>query len=341
MPPQAAAGAPATPRPPDVEVTPAAPQRNQVVPDWNSLWRSVGLLGLAIAGVAFGAAVLLGDALLMRLLEGEWRGRTPFDTFYSGRVWAWLSEPESALWLSLLIGSVGLWACLLPPFIASLRRWGRPRGAPALSAVALLLVLIAAFVVTPRLSGGTPSAIPAHFEKIVILTGCGFVVAVVGIATIWSVQAQAAALGTLPADTRLTRVLELRRSLGTTLAMLGALLGSAILSAGALLHARRAAGEEGAQELVLLYGGFLSILIALVYFPAWRQLQASAEELADEVAPIPDPRGTGFSDGLELRTSVRELLQLDVGVVGSFRAGISILAPLASGLVSLLLSQAS
>lgn len=302
-------------------------------------WANVELILLVIAGGVVGVSILLGDALLLRLFEGEWRGETPLGTEYTDESWTFLDRPEAGLWLFILIAGAALWAVLLVPLVGSLRRWGRPRGLPTGLTALLLTVLIFGLLAAPALTGGTPSELPGHIWKIVVFTILGYLVALVGFASIWSVQAGAAALDSLPKEKRLVTLVELRRSLAATLALLGALLGASILATGALHNALRASGEETAHELVLLYGGFLSLVLALVYAPAHQQLQAVGRGFVDDVAPLPDPASADFSDRLEKRSKLEELLQLNVGVSGGFRAGVAILAPLGTSLVSLLLSQ--
>jgi hypothetical protein len=107
-----------------------------------------------------------------------------------------------------------------------------------------------------------------------------------------------------------------------------------VLAAGAL---QQALGAHGNPQIVFAYGIFLSALLAAAYAPAFAQLQRAGGRLLDAIEPPPATEDRDWPVGSGRRREVRSFLGLDVDFVQSLRVGIAVLAPLASGFVSLLL----
>jgi hypothetical protein len=95
--------------------------------------------------------------------------------------------------------------------------------------------------------------------------------------------------------------------------------------------------QTGRPEAVLLYGVFLSTLLAAAYAPAFNALRNAGERVLDELEPEPEPGDRDWPLPTPRRRELRAHLELDAGFVESLRVGLAVLAPLAAGLVSLLL----
>ncbi len=116
------------------------------------------------------------------------------------------------------------------------------------------------------------------------------------------------------------------------------------LAKGASRHAFIAARGNPADfppEYVLLHGAYFTGLLALVYVPTYTRLVAAGGDILDSVFPVTAP-GVELSRLAEWqsnRKSLEELLQLRTGALDNLRASVTILAPLASGTVSVLLGD--
>jgi hypothetical protein len=141
------------------------------------------------------------------------------------------------------------------------------------------------------------------------------------------------------------RYLDLRHTLDRLVLCIGAIVGAAILAAGALRGAiisfeRATPGATQAaeaifpQETVLANGVFFSTLLGLMYLPAEQRLQSFGARLRDALCPPRWPPDPDWQAHASERSALGEVLMLDVSVAGRLRAGVAILAPLASSLVS-------
>jgi hypothetical protein len=88
---------------------------------------------------------------------------------------------------------------------------------------------------------------------------------------------------------------------------------------------------------VLLYGGFLAGLLALLYLPTSSRLQARARQARDQLFPLPPQDRQGWESQISQRKSLEEVLQLHVGPWHAFQIGVAILAPLLTSMLSVLL----
>jgi hypothetical protein len=115
----------------------------------------------------------------------------------------------------------------------------------------------------------------------------------------------------------------------------------ATLSKGALRQAIVATGSPAdiarfPTEYVLLQGAFFTGLMALLYIPIHARYVAAGEHLVESIFPFTSP-------GLDLtdlgkwqanRRRLEELLLLHSKAVNDVRASVTILAPLATGVIS-------
>lgn len=172
-------------------------------------------------------------------------------------------------------------------------------------------------------------------------------------------------------------LMRLRELLDRSLVLLGSMLGMAIASIGAFRHAvvsweeckrrirpapEEQCGTDGFSastavdflgvpiEYVLLHGMCFSLLLALIYVPAYLRLQALGRAVVDHLVPIDIDAGArpvgaaqsaapaAVTDRVEERQSLLTVLQLNAGVTSSLTAGASILTPLVASFAGLLLS---
>jgi hypothetical protein len=186
-----------------------------------------------------------------------------------------------------------------------------------------------------------PDYVPHHAMKVALLTLVGALVGLVAARGVWFAhgglkQLADEDLRTMKAlNTFLSLQSELQRFLGT----LGAILGMIILSASAQRRAVLAYAPETeyGYELVLVYGFFFSLLVASVYLPTHLTLNRVGNCIRDAFFPSVPPMSPEWDERTAKREKLGNLLQLQVGPLGRFKASAAILTPLGGSLVGLLL----
>jgi len=285
------------------------------------------LIALAVLGGAIGLAVVRVN------------GMGPKTFTHSGefRLWLFLIAAQTALWA---IGAAVLLAPQVRHPLDGLLSVAR--GSVAAS-VLFAAVPLAGFVVYASLRSTLRYPLPDHQWKILVLSLIGAAVALLGVAELALVKV---ALQNEPAGGTLAdieRYLDLRTLLQRVLAVEGAILGAAILASGALRNAVVAYTKVQSsypREYVLLYGAYFTLLLALLYAPVYLRLLEVGRANVDAACKPEEPASPAWLPAYEKRKKLEEHLQLEVATSASFRAGIAILAPLASALVGLLLGTA-
>lgn len=291
-----------------------------------STWK---LLSVLLAGALFGAVVLYGDS--------PWWDEHHKETAREGAF---------VLWGGLMCAQTALWALALAwlaPSVARLRaRYGAENRTEVVVSTAMLLGLAL------LLSGGgllvttnPPNYMPGHEVKVSLLSLVGLLVSLVAALGVWFVrgglmQLAAKDLGTEKAlSTFLALQSELRRFLGT----LGAILGLLILATSAQREAllEYKPGYEYDYELILVYGLSFSILVAAIYLPTHLTLAQVGNRIRDSFFPAVPPSSPEWEDRTAKREKLGSLLELEVGPLGGFKAGVAILTPLFGSLIGLLL----
>ncbi len=302
-------------------------------------------LAAFIAGALVAATLLFCDALAGSVVidENAWK-----------RAGAFLDNPESVVWLTLLCAQAGIWAIVFAGSRGALRELAAGAELPvAIAGFSLIFVLIALTVAVPALTTGAPTPLPGHRPKLTGFIVLAFVAAGPWILAIWRIGtiarrlAAGARAGEPGWKTELSTggkhpfdgYLGLRERLGHAVTILSVIVVGITLSTGALRLAVKAwnSNAEFPAASVLVYGGFFSLLLALVYLPVQLRVLELGRHLRDDAAPVASSdhwRGDAF----KRRGEAEALLNLSAGPVASLQAGLAILAPLATALVAALLS---
>jgi hypothetical protein len=124
----------------------------------------------------------------------------------------------------------------------------------------------------------------------------------------------------------------LRRLLRRLLAAVGSLVALSTLTTGAALALERSlpgSFSNRPPQYVLIFGGVGSLLVALVYVPAWSALQIRGLQLCDElfrIEHLEDP--VAILSQAENRQKLAQILGADTSVWSDLQTGLAILAPL-------------
>jgi hypothetical protein len=129
-----------------------------------------------------------------------------------------------------------------------------------------------------------------------------------------------------------------RRALLQSGSILGAAVGLVTLASGALRNALDAADKPSfSATMVLVYGAGFTAMLALVYVPAYLSMQAAGRRLLEASAPLQLPDSPTFDANQKTRGAFEELLQLKVGPRDSFKIATAVLAPIVTGVVSVII----
>ena len=246
------------------------------------------------------------------------------------------------LWAAAIAAQTMVWALAFPAIREISRRRRTPdaaRSREVARATAALALVGLAVATLPPLTGDLPATIPHRGLKTFVLNLAAFALAVYAARAMWFAVAELRELGASGAADleALHRHRHLRGEIQLLLRILGALVTLAVIASAALRAFTAQVDPEGAlpAQAVVLYGVTLSLVLALVYVPAYQTVLASGGALRDRIAPLLPPDDPGFEARLGLRERIDSLLGLDVDAAVSLRAGIAILSPLLGSLVSL------
>ena len=90
------------------------------------------------------------------------------------------------------------------------------------------------------------------------------------------------------------------------------------------------------SEVIVLYGGFMTALLAFMYFPAHRQLERRGRRMVMAEVPYAfDPVAAHIAGEQERADAISSLLGLGTSASRAFRGGVVVVAPLISSLLAL------
>ncbi len=139
-----------------------------------------------------------------------------------------------------------------------------------------------------------------------------------------------------PGGRQVAVLIKLRDLLQRLLAALGALVALWTFTIGAAVVLQRslAGSVQGVvvgapQQLVLIFGGVGSLLVALFYVPAAAALQRRGQNVCEELFPLHEAKeASAILSSAEDRHKLQQLLGIDRGVVADLQTGLAILGPL-------------
>lgn len=277
--------------------------------------------------------------LLLRLGSGHTAVSQHFADLPQFSVWAQVLTVEVA---ASAAAAVAMW----PAFLLLCQATGR-------RPVLLAMVAWLAVGLLTRFAGSGPLTGPGYLplwllpERITVATAVTGVLLSPSVLGLMLVQSRLSALGQqVPAmlvDERADRIvvelLWLRAALQRFLISLAVVISGAVLAAGALRNAFLASGAPARNYPVagiLTYGGFFTMLTALIFVPAYVAWQQRVADLRDRLYPVPGD-GLAPHTWYEARSDLETLLPARPGAASVLAAAFAILAPLAGSLVSALI----
>jgi hypothetical protein len=282
---------------------------------------------MSLAGAAIGVSVVLFQAR-----------STPESQQF-------VDAPQFYVWIFLLGLSTAVMvisvALMLKPLQELKPHWRGHKIEITLSSLLMCLLFVVPLASSVPESG---SVLVYHRIKMTILLVMGIVVSLQALVGIWLVNVALRTFQkTETPSKQIASFLRLREHLQRFLVILGTLVSLLTLSTGALRHtlvsARFVEEADFPVELVLVYGAYFTVLIALSYIPTYTFLIAVGRRICDALFPLSSLEAGSIGQWHSERKSLEALLHIQVGVGKSFGTGIAISAPLISGIISVLLSS--
>jgi hypothetical protein len=286
------------------------------------------------------AAAVIGSALAPAiLLPGAWA--TPASRTFVGTF-------GFRIWLVTLAAQTAFWGVIAIPLWRSLGSFREEFRSHKLSVFGAALGFIAILVAGPyAMRFPRLNPMDGAIWKVPLLSSIGALgvgipalagMALVHIATRHNFAASP------PSKEDIERFVALRNALQQFLLVGSTVIGLTTLATGVLRNALLTNGLNPTRfppELVLLYGAFFTAVIALAYVPAYKALVGTGRRMVQLVLPMPEPGTPTFGTWYSARKLLLEFLQLEVSVGDRLRAGIIVLAPLTSALLSIAIPKTS
>jgi hypothetical protein len=274
----------------------------------------------------------------------------------SAENWAFIKSPKAMVWVFLIAGEFAFWANVIEPLWRWRTKLCHDYKLTRTRAIRLKLIAAVVFFALPGLFLVyiVPDSNLAHHDlKMTLVNLAAMITALVAVAGIWYVRAAVEATfeeggsnaqPNRSAEEKIQLVIDLRSHLQRFITVLGAMVALATLAKGALRQAILETGGHSADfptEYVLLQGAYFTALLALVYIPTYSILAGVGSDLVDSIYPL---KGTAsdldwdhLSRWQSNRKSLEAVLQLQAGAIHNLRASISILAPIATSVIAVLL----
>lgn len=293
-------------------------------------WNPVSVFVLAAAGA-------VGAVLLLRLGAHLTPGSRAF-----------VASPGFVVWGAVIAAQTAVWAVLTVPVwreAVVLYRVTRPSWSIWLVPALVLTALVLLLAFSPAAEFTWP--LVGQRWKSAVLTGAAALgvglPAIFGICLVQDGVRRHHRTGLTPAD--VARAIDARAQMRRLLGAAGAIIGLAVLAAGALQRAvvpEFVSADEYPPSAVVLYGAFFTGLLLLVYLPAHLSLRRYCYDIRDSFYPpqqMPAPTDPGFTTWLEGRSRLDGLTQVNVGVGQQLQASLFILAPLISAVLGALVPE--
>jgi hypothetical protein len=267
--------------------------------------------------------------------------------------WEFWKDPRTRLWHLTMSVQVPLWVAATAwgwrPLLHHDSPWAREKSVWLWPRLQALLFAIAGCL--PSFTSPVAhllaerSKLPYHEGKMLSFTVLGVGVAALQDWGLLTVNAEAsnelARLEETLSRQALTKVvaryLQLRSRVQGFVSWVGAIIGAATLATGCLRNS--VDSPEFPPELVIAYGLYFTILLALVFLPALYSVQALGTELARRLSR-PEPLGSEAGDWKhwsEEQNALEGYLGLQQNPLQMMQSAVSVLAPLVGSVSGLVL----
>lgn len=270
--------------------------------------------------------------------------------------------PQFSVWYCLVGFETAIWSILSIPLWKRLQQFNSHLQKHWLEI--LLTILLVTFLVVLMFDGAAQFVdelqVPLYGfrRKTELLNAIGLILVLLAGSGMWLVQIALQDLilkENQSNNQKISSFLDLRDTLQNFLLTAGTIVGAATLATGALrqtilnwysasssiisVSCERTASVSYSPETVLLYGIYLSGILALAYLPTYRTLIAVGHKLCDKLSPMPNFHDAEWAAWITKRKALEEMLKLNLSVKQSFETSVAIFTPLVTSSISFLLEK--
>ncbi|MEM7125690.1 MAG: hypothetical protein AAF702_05155 [Chloroflexota bacterium] len=264
-----------------------------------------------------------------------------------------VKTPQFITWYLLILILPAYWSIVVIPLWQSVGDFDQPKRTTFITVLGSALVIIVGLAVEPILTYATGSGsfsfvespLAYHWIRMSILMTLGLATVAPAVTGIWYVSRTASQIASQSRihNEHIEALVWLRVRLQWYITVLGIVVGLVTLATGALRNAILAFDPiqktTFTVEIVLVYGGLFTLLLAFVYVPVHQSLLRVGRYVRDEAFPINSLSRSNWDEWFSRRNDFEELLHLKSNSYESFQTGVLILGPLLTGLVAILLEQ--
>jgi hypothetical protein len=261
---------------------------------------------------------------------------------------AFIQTEAFILWMFMIgLGGVLFFTApfLLWVDVRHLLKFARGQSLDFVLSTLLVAALFALPTVFTRLivTGSIEFPLVYHQQKMNVFYLAGFLTVLLpGALAIWLVRCGLAVefRRVSPEAKTIDRYLKYREQLQRFLLVLGLGVTLLTLATGALrqalIVAKAATPEQFPVNDVVIFGGYYTLLLVVIYLPAFGALREAGRRVRDAYCPLPESTNPEWDKVLAKRKTLEDILQLQISFQQSLGAGITILAPLLSSLLSII-----
>ncbi len=267
-----------------------------------------------------------------------------------------MRAPEVTVWCLLIAGQAALWFGFIIPVIKKLweYRWWKKISLELVFTIFIIVGLCLLFIQSHQKTTDISSlpnfpinAPDFHRFKVNILNIAGilliFPTLLGGYFVGHSFKQLKASVAADSGTDSVKKFLKYKEDLNWFLTVVGLMVGGATLTTGALHRALSVlnTGYKPNSLLILLYGAYISGIVALIFIPAIIKAHATGSALREKLLPFPENEigGEEWIKWSENRSKLDAMLGLNKDVFDNLKVGLAILTPLAASAVSLFIGK--
>ena len=263
---------------------------------------------------------------------------------------AFVATPEFVIWFfinDVLFATYPILFIVLWSSLNQLRKQFRHNIFEILGASIILFGLyMLPLLIGTRIINMKPLPLEYADAKMLVIETVGFLVSALPLAVgIWLTQS--AIRDTFrdikPTEHIIDTYISLRDYLQQFLVALGALLSIFVLASAALRSSALVSGATTLDDYPPVYlfvlGAYDTLLIAIIYFPAYLVLVSAGRRILDFYFPLLSPDSEGWANKYAARKQLEDLLELKVTGAQRFLTSITLIAPFVSSILSSLLNR--
>jgi hypothetical protein len=269
---------------------------------------------------------------------------------FSTQSQAFVTTPEFVIWFfinDVLFAIYPILLLMLWRSLSQLREKFRHNMLEILGASIILFGLyMLPLLIGTRIINMKPLPLEYADAKMLVIETVGFLVSALPLTVgIWLTQS--AIRDTFrninPTGQIIETYISLRDYLQQFLLALGALLSLFVLASAALRSSALVSGATTLEDYPAVYlfalGAYYTLLIAIIYFPAYLVLVSAGRRILDFYFPLSSPDSKDWVNKYAARKQLEDLLELKVTGTQRFLTSITLIAPFVSSILSSLLSR--